>query len=186
MSGSSPSDGAGENRADVAPDPASGSPALDTETPNITDVGGDLITEASEPNRKPIWGLAKKVLGDASTRVSTTGAAVASKAASLGTSGAAKAAEIGKQTYVAAGNAIDASGAKEAIKATAGAVSGKLDEVSGKRLVELLEQKLRIQDSYNDVLATRLAEALERISILEDQINELTSRSQDSRTGDQR
>ena len=53
-------------------------------------------------------------------------------------------------------------------------MAGKLDEVSGKRLVELLEQKLRVQDSYNDVLATRLADAIERISILEDRLNELS------------
>jgi hypothetical protein len=134
-----------------------------------------VISDPIKSSRTQLWGLAHKALGQVSTRVSTSGAAVASKAASLGTSGVAKAAEFGKQTYVAAGNAVEASGASEAIKATAGAVSGKLDEVSGKRLVELLEQKLRIQDSYNDILATRLAEALQRISNLESRIGELTA-----------
>lgn len=148
-----------------------------TESADSLETESDLTIEVSESTMTHFWGRAKKALGDASTRVSATSVAVASQAALLGTSGAAKAAEIGKQTYVAAASAAESSGTTQAIKATAGAVGGKLDEVSGKRLVELLEQKLRIQDSYNDVLATRLAEALERISILEDRVNELTSRS---------
>ena len=180
MSGSSSSDAGNGNRDDIVLVPESNrdSAKLEPEQPNRSEVAGDLATEVPEPTRTPFWGRAKKALGDASTRVSTTGVAVALKATEFGASGVAMAAELGKQTYVAAGNAADASGATEAIKATAGAVAGKLDEVSGKRLVELLEQKLRIQDSYNDVLATRLAEALERLSILEDRVNELTSPSQ--------
>jgi len=43
--------------------------------------------------------------------------------------------------------------------------------VTGKRLVEMLEEKLRLQDEYNDILATRLAEALERIQKLEARLN---------------
>ena len=46
----------------------------------------------------------------------------------------------------------------------------KLDQITGKRLLELLEEKLEIQDAYNDILATRLAEALERIAKLEARI----------------
>jgi hypothetical protein len=126
----------------------------------------DVALEPSGRTPKPFWGIAKKVLTDASAHVSSKSVAATSKAVSLGSSGVAKATEIGKQTFVAANSAIDSSGAKEAIKATASVVSGKLDEVSGKRLVELLEKKLRIQDSYNDILATRLAEALDRIKTL--------------------
>lgn len=65
---------------------------------------------------------------------------------------------------------LDQRGAKKAIKDTTGAVVEKLDQVTGKRLVELLEAKLRAQDEYNDILATRLAEALDRISKLEARI----------------
>ena len=121
--------------------------------------------------------MAKKVLGDASTQVSNAGIAVTYKAASYGSTGIAKATEVGRQTFNSANSAIDSSGVKDAVKATASVVSGKLDEVSGKRLVELLEKKLQIQDSYNDILATRLAEALDRIAVLENRLNKLASES---------
>ncbi len=149
-------------------------------------------------SRKRFWGKTREALSNASTRVSSTGAALASKAASLGTLGAAKTAELGMQTYAAAGSAVETGkqayvgsglatavnyvdgqleeiGAKQAISSTAGAVVGKLDEVTGKRLVELLEKRLQKQDAYNDILATRLAEAIERIVALENRIEGPTS-----------
>jgi hypothetical protein len=49
-------------------------------------------------------------------------------------------------------------------------VVDRLDQVTGKQLVELLEERLRMQDDYNDVLATKLAEALERIAALEEKL----------------
>jgi hypothetical protein len=178
MSGSTSADGTNESSNGIpqVPEQTLDSPEVDLEQQSLQPVDGELITSQSETNRKPFWGIAKKALGDASSRVTNTGTAVVSKAASLGTSGVTKVAELGHQTIVGAGNAVEASGAKQAIKATATAVSEKLDEVSGKRLVELLEKKLQIQDSYNDILATRLAEALARISILEARVNQLTSR----------
>jgi hypothetical protein len=115
----------------------------------------------------------------------------------MGTTGAVKTAELGKQTLsvsveatrdaieiskqVYAGSRIESAvnyldseleqrGVKQAIKETSVAVGGKLDEVTGKRLLELVEHRLQMQDLYNDVLATRLAEALDRISRLEAQL----------------
>jgi len=64
-------------------------------------------------------------------------------------------------------NELEQRGAKKTIKETTGAVVGKLDQVTGKKLVEMLETRLKVQDEYNDILATRLAEALERIAKLE-------------------
>ncbi|MDB5344739.1 MAG: hypothetical protein JWP89_3116 [Schlesneria sp.] len=154
--------------------------ATQLDTPSIPLEQATESAEASKTDSTPFWGRAKRALGDASTRVSSTGIAVASKAASLGTSGVVKAAELGKQTYAAAANVAESTGAAGAIKSTAGAVAGKLDEVSGKRLVELLEQKLRVQDTYNDILATRLAEALGRISTLERRFDELAGQQQSS------
>ena len=168
----------------------------DTNQISTNTEGGEIAV-----SRKPFWGKTREALSNASTRVSTTGVALASKAASLGNLGAAKTAELGKQTYAAAGSAVEVGkqayvgsglatavnyvdgqleelGAKQAIRSTAGAVVGKLDEVTGKRLVELLEKKLQKQDTYNDILATRLAEALERILALENRIDELTSRTE--------
>lgn len=175
MPSSSSSDIGGENQSEIVFVPASHIELADQESIVPKEVVVDPETEVSKGNRAAFWGMAKKAIGDVSIRVSSTGVAVATQAASLGSSGVAKAAELGKQTYIAAGNASDATGATQAIKATASAVSGKLDEVSGKRLVELLEQKLRVQDSYNDIIATRLAEALERIAVLEARISQLTS-----------
>ena len=141
---------------------------------------------AGAPASKSIWGKARAALGDVSTH--------ASKVAALSTTSAAKAADVGKQAAKIAGDVtrgalesskqvytgsklesavnyidgeLDQRGAKKAIKETTGAVVGKLDQVTGKRLVEILEEKLRVQDEYNNVLATRLAEALDRIAKLE-------------------
>ncbi len=114
----------------------------------------DDVPQVPEPPKKSIWGRAKETLGEVSTH--------ASKVAAIGTAGAAKTADIGKQTLEAgkqayAGSKLESAvnyiddeleqrGAKKAIKDTTGAVVDKLDQVTGKRLVELLEHKLRVQD----------------------------------------
>jgi hypothetical protein len=143
------------------------------------------------PNKKSVWGKAKETLGEVSNQ--------AAKVAAMSATSAAKGASIGKQTIGAASEAtrgaleaskqaytgsklqsavkyvdgeLDQRGAKKALKDTTGAVVGKLDQVTGKRLVEMLEERLRIQDEYNDILATRLAEALDRIAKLEARTHE--------------
>jgi hypothetical protein len=150
--------------------------------------------------KKSIWAKAKATLADVSTQASSTSGTLASKAAAIGAAGAAKTAVVSKQTVAAAGGLtrgavetsiqayagsklesavnyldgeLDQRGAKKAIKDTTGAVVGKLDQVTGKRLIELLEAKLKVQDTYNDILATRLAEAFERITSLEVRVSEL-------------
>ena len=45
--------------------------------------------------------------------------------------------------------------------------SEQLDKLSGKKILELVEKRLSLQDQYNDILATKLDEALTRLSILE-------------------
>jgi len=65
---------------------------------------------------------------------------------------------------------LDDRGVKDAIGSAAGAVVDRLDQVTGKQLVELLEARLRLQDEYNDALASRLAEAIERIAVLEEKL----------------
>jgi hypothetical protein len=145
--------------------------------------------DAASKNRTSAWKKVAGTFGDA--------AEIARKAAALGQSGAERSAELGKRALTAASDTargvtsaatsagsslgsaasyldaqLDEHGVKQAIGVTAGAAIGKLDEVTGKRLVELLEEKLRIQDLYNDVLATRLAEALERISKLEARLDD--------------
>jgi hypothetical protein len=128
---------------------------------------------AASTSKKSIWGRAKE--GAAKT------AEIGKQTLEVASDVTRGALETGKQAYTgskleSAVNYIDGEldqrGAKKATKDTTGAVVGKLDQVTGKRLVELLEEKLRIQDAYNDVLATRLSEALERIAKLETRFNE--------------
>lgn len=138
-----------------------------------------------------LWSKAKGAIGDVSGH--------ASRIAAVGTASVAKTTEIGKQSFGAVADAtrgvvetgksayarstlaaaidrldeqLDKTGAKKLIADSAGAAVEKLDQVTGKRLVELLEEKLRAQDLYNNVLATRLAEALERIARLEAKLND--------------
>jgi hypothetical protein len=51
--------------------------------------------------------------------------------------------------------------------------NGQSPDESFKRILDLVELRLKQQDMYNDILATRLAEALERISQLEQELQNL-------------
>lgn len=44
------------------------------------------------------------------------------------------------------------------------------DKVSGKEILKIVEERLRTQTEYNDLIATKVEEALERISVLENTI----------------
>ena len=55
---------------------------------------------------------------------------------------------------------------KKAIKMSED-VSKGLDQLSGKEILTLVEKRLELQEQYNDVLATKLDEALKRIVTLE-------------------
>ena len=59
------------------------------------------------------------------------------------------------------------SGAKGKVEVFESQVSGKLDEISGQAMYQLVQERLAEQDRFNDLLATKLHEALERISELE-------------------
>lgn len=48
--------------------------------------------------------------------------------------------------------------------------SEHLDQVSGKKILETVEHRLEMQTEYNDLLATKLEEALSRIEALEKQV----------------
>jgi hypothetical protein len=49
-------------------------------------------------------------------------------------------------------------------------VSDHMDGISGAKILQLVEERLEIQNKYNDILATKLDEALKRISQLESKI----------------
>ena len=185
---------------EVQPIPLSGGSERDEG--NVQAQAQEPEPQTALSNRKSFWGKTKEALNEVSKQTSSVGNAVASKTVALGKSSAAKTAEIGKQTYAVTGNAtlgalesgkqayagsklesavnfidgeLDQRGVKQALTDTTEAVVGKLDQVTGKRLLELLEEKLQVQDAYNDILATRLAEALERIAKLEAALTELAA-----------
>ena len=59
------------------------------------------------------------------------------------------------------------SGAKGKVDTAQSQISGKFDEFSGQAMYQLVQERLAEQDRFNDLLATKLHEALERISDLE-------------------
>ena len=59
------------------------------------------------------------------------------------------------------------SGAKGKADAVLSQISGKLDEISGQAMYQLVQERLAEQDRFNDLLATKLHEALERVSEVE-------------------
>jgi len=49
-------------------------------------------------------------------------------------------------------------------------ISGKLDEISGQAMYQLVQERLAEQERFNDLITTKLHEALERISELENRL----------------
>ena len=64
------------------------------------------------------------------------------------------------------------SGAKEKVDAIQSQLSETLDELSGQAMYQLVQERLAEQERFNDLLATKLHEALERISQLEKQLGD--------------
>lgn len=130
---------------------------------------------------------AANALAGAADQIGDIGGAFTEKVADLASSGAAfvtdtasAAVEVSTDAYAGSrleaavnyvGDGLEERGVFSAIAAATEAVGDKVGQVTGKRLVEMLEEKLRLQDQYNDLLATRLAEALERITKLEERLN---------------
>jgi len=163
------------------------------------DQASAVVPEQPTPTRKPLlWSRTTQGLGTVASTVTAAGSTVASgvgvagssavsTAVAVGTAGANLASKATKSVVSAGGQVIaktgigtaveyldhelEQRGVKQALGSAAGAVVDRLDQVTGKQLVELLEARLRMQDEYNDVLATRLAEALERIAALEEKVS---------------
>ncbi|WP_417804666.1 hypothetical protein [Thalassospira lucentensis] len=64
----------------------------------------------------------------------------------------------------------------EFVKSTAGKVGSSFDTVTGAKLLEEVRAMVVLQEKYNDVLATKLEEALQRIEILEATLSKGTQR----------
>lgn len=62
---------------------------------------------------------------------------------------------------------LDEHGITEHVSKAYDTTQEQLDVVSGSKILRLVEERLELQEKYNDVLATKLSEALQRIELLE-------------------
>jgi hypothetical protein len=159
--------------AEIGPDdsrdePGDGAP---NNAPTLLERAAGVLADAAE------------VLGDLGETVSEKAGDIASGGAAIAGDAASAAIAAGKGVYARSGldaavdyigDGLEQKGVFDAIESATEAVGDKFGQITGKRLVEMLEEKLRLQDQYNDVLATRLAEALERIATLEARLNDAT------------
>jgi hypothetical protein len=70
---------------------------------------------------------------------------------------------------------LDRSGVTAAAKTVTEQTSDVLDTVSGQKILEHMEERNVRQDKYNDILATKLEEALHRIEVLEKSLPKVPS-----------
>ncbi len=68
---------------------------------------------------------------------------------------------------------LNESGVSDKVSEISDVASEHLDKVSGKKILDVVEERLSIQDEYNNILATKLEEALQRIDILEKELETL-------------
>jgi hypothetical protein len=65
---------------------------------------------------------------------------------------------------------LDKTGIPEFAGRVSQAAGEQLDTISGTKILALVEERLQLQDRYNDILAAKLQEALDRIDQLEKQL----------------
>jgi hypothetical protein len=67
---------------------------------------------------------------------------------------------------------LDKAGVTEVASTVADTVGEEFDKLSGKKILDLVEERLALQARYNDILASKLEEALQRIAVLEARLPE--------------
>ena len=70
----------------------------------------------------------------------------------------------------------ETTGTKDYVETTLTKTSDKLDIISGQKMYDLVKDKLALQDKYNDLLATKLVETLDKIKDLENRISKLENK----------
>lgn len=71
---------------------------------------------------------------------------------------------------------LDDKGVTSKAKSVADFTEEQLDILSGSKALKLVEERLILQEKYNDILATKLDEVLNRIENLEVKLNELSKK----------
>lgn len=85
-----------------------------------------------------------------------------------------KAKEVGSKAGEVVDNAVkkyDDSVIKEKIDVVSDATTNQLDVISGQKMYDLVQESIELQNNINDVLASKLHEALKRIEVLEKKVN---------------
>lgn len=139
----------------------------------------DATTEAQSDDKHE--GKVSDAFARLKARAATTGRTVrdralcAAGAVKEGTTTAGKA--VTKHSLSAGGAVADGAGAAgkvimesnigKAAVCTSEEVGRQLDTITGAAILKLVEERLELQARYNDILATKLDEALKRVEILE-------------------
>ena len=78
--------------------------------------------------------------------------------------------EKSKHIYKKTDEFLDKKGIKAAAKKAGEVSKENMDTFTGQKHLKLLEEKMILQQRYNDILATKLEEALQRIEALEKKV----------------
>lgn len=112
-------------------------------------------SEIKEPSQEKEPSRFDNLLSKAKDSVTSTSKVVAEKSSQLASSAVDIAGSVVKKTG-------------ETAKVTADYVGEGFDVASGKKILNLVEERLELQMQYNNVLAVKLEEALNRIEALEE------------------
>ena len=88
--------------------------------------------------------------------------------------------QVVEKTSSDAQSFLDESGVSDKAKKVVSTIDEHVDILSGQRLLQLVEERLALQAKYNDILATRLDEAITKIRELELEIKSLKNKSKDN------
>jgi len=123
----------------------------------LTDAAGAALTGAADTGRVVYDGAAK------TSRAVYDGTSRTGQAAYEATTGSVK--HVSDQ--------VQNSRAREYVESMLKQADKGLNTISGKAMYELVRERLELQDRYNDLLATKLQEALDRIEDLEQRLDKV-------------
>jgi hypothetical protein len=126
--------------------------------PRRSSIGGRNLKKKNESSATRKW--ASRVSREVQD---ATGAVKADVESSSLKQGIDRAMQTAKQ-------ALDDSGATAETSKVYEVTQGHLDAVTGAKILRLVEERLEIQARYNDILATHLQEALQRLETIEQKL----------------
>lgn len=130
-----------------------------------SDSTGDHNPEPGDESdgQRSAWRWVKSTSAAASGALGTAGRATKDAVISAG--------ETVRQKTAGAAGAVQRSRAGQTVSSASKRASEHFDTLSGAAILRLVEERLEVQARYNDLLATKLDEALRRIETLERQLH---------------